>query len=98
MYRPRDRLCAEDVVRRSAPREANWWGLTERCPLEDEQYLDSFTPRSGLEVLERAPSDTPWFLVVNFNGPHPPMDITARMERQYRGPKRVIAGFPQPHN
>ena len=26
------------------------------------------------------------------------MDITARMERQYRGPDRVIDGFPQPHN
>ena len=49
-------------------------------------------------MLERAPGDTPWFLIVNFNGPHPPMDITARMERQYRGPERVIDAFPQPHN
>ena len=33
---------------------------------------------------------------MNFNGPHPPMDITASMERRYRGPDRVIEDFPQP--
>ena len=95
---PLDRLCAEDIARRSVTCEENWWGLTEPCPLDDEHYLDSFAARSGLEMLERAPGDTPWFLIVNFNGPHPPMDITARMERQYRGPERVIDGFPELHS
>ena len=95
---PLDRICAEDIVRRSEPREANWWGMTEPCPLDDEHYLDNYTARSGLELLERAPDESPWFLIVNFNGPHPPMDITVRMERQYRGPDRVIDDFPQPHH
>lgn len=94
---PLDRLCAEDIARRSQPREAHWWGLTESSPLGDEHYLDNFTARAGLELLDRAPDDSPWFLLVNFNGPHPPMDITVRMERQYRGPDRVIEGFPQPY-
>ena len=94
---PLDRICAEDIARRAEPREENWWGMTEPCPLDDERYLDNYTARSGLELLERTPEDTPWFLIVNFNGPHPPMDITERMERQYRGPDRVIDDFPQPH-
>ena len=95
---PRDRICAEDIAKRSEPREGNWWGMTEPCPLDDEHYLDNFTARTGLDLLERAPEGKPWFLVVNFNGPHPPMDITRRMERQYRGPDRVIDAFPQPHD
>ena len=95
---PQDRICAEDIAMRSEPRDSNWWGMTEPCPLADEHYLDNFTARTGLDLLDRAPDESPWFLVVNFNGPHPPMDITARMERQYRGPERVVDGFPQPHN
>ncbi len=95
---PLDRICAEDIARRSEPREMNWWGMTEPCPLDDDHYLDNFTARSGIQMLARAPDDSPWFLIVNFNGPHPPMDITERMERQYRGPDRVIDDFPQPHD
>ena len=93
---PLDRICAEDIARRAEPRAENWWGMTDPCPLDDEHYLDNFTARKGLEMLDRAPDGAPWFLIVNLNGPHPPMDITARMERQYRGPDRVIDGFPQP--
>ena len=95
---PQDRICAEDIASRSEPRDSNWWGMTEPCPLNDEHYLDNFTARTGLDLLDRSPDGAPWFLIVNFNGPHPPMDITARMERQYRGPDRVIDAFPQPHN
>lgn len=95
---PLDRVCAEDIRARSEPRDENWWGMTDPCPLEDEHYLDNFTARTGLEVLDQAPEGKPWFLVVNFNGPHPPMDITRRMESRYRGPERVIDGFGQPVN
>ena len=93
---PLDRICADDIQRRAVPRDENWWGMTEPCPLNDEHYLDNFTAREGLRLLDRAPDESPWFLIVNFNGPHPPMDITAQMERQYRGPDRVIEDFPQP--
>lgn len=95
---PLDRICAEDIERRREPRDENWWGMTEPCPLDDEHYLDNFTAREGLRLLDRAPDEAPWFLVVNFNGPHPPMDITASMERKYRGPDRVIEDFPQPRD
>ena len=47
-------------------------------------------------MLERAPSDSPSFLIINFNVLYPPMRITARMERQYcgQGDRRI----PHPHN
>ncbi len=86
-------VCADDIARRATPRDKNWWGMTQACPLDDEHYLDNFTARTGLELLDRAPEGNPWHLIVNFNGPHPPMDITRRMERLYRGPDRVINGF-----
>ncbi len=89
---------SNDIRRRSTPREENWWGMTEITPLSDEAYKDNYTGRTGMELVEKAPQDTPWFLTVNFNNPHPPMDITARMERQYRGPDRFIDNFQQPHH
>ena len=94
---PLGRTHAEDIARRR-PKNKNWWGMTEITPLDDEHYKENYTGRTGLELLRRAGYKRPWFLVVNFNKPHPPMDITARMERLYRGPDRVIDGFPQPHN
>ena len=95
---PLGRICAEDIARRQQPRDQNWWGMTDPCPLDDEHYLDNFTARTGLELIDKAPQGKPWHLIVNFNGPHPPMDITRSMERQYRGPDRVIDGFPQPNS
>jgi arylsulfatase len=60
--------------------------------LSDEHYCDNWIGRNGLELIDRAPRDKPWFLQVNFNGPHSPWDITASMEKRWRG-----IGFPQPN-
>ncbi len=49
-------------------------------PLDDEDYCDNWIGRNGLELIDQAPADKPWFLQVNFNGPHPPWDITKTME------------------
>ena len=78
-------------------RKETWWGETKPVPIPDEAYCDNWIARNGLELLERAPDEEPWHLVLNFVGPHPPMDITERMERGYRGPDRVVGGFEQPH-
>ena len=75
-----------------------WWGATDAVPIPDEAYCDNWIARNGLALLDRAPDDKPWHLVLNFVGPHPPMDITERMERNYRGPDRVIDGFEQPRH
>jgi len=66
-------------------------------PLDDRHYVDNWIGRNGLALLDRAPAHRPWHLVINFNGPHVPNDITERMARLYRGPDRVIDGFPQPY-
>jgi len=95
---PLGRIHAEDIARRRNPKNKNWWGMTEITPLDDEHYKDNYTGRTGLALLDHAPEGSPWFLIVNLNKPHPPMNITRRMERQYRGPDRIIDGFPQPHN
>ena len=95
---PLDKICAEDLARRRRPKDEKWWGMTEVAPLDDPHYCDNWIALNGLKLVNGSPKQKPWFLQVNFNGPHPPMDITARMERLYRGPDRVIDGFLQPHN
>jgi arylsulfatase A-like enzyme len=67
-------------------------GATFPTPLTDEAYGDNWIARNGLALLDAAPKDKPWFLQVNFNGPHDPWDITAAMEKRWRGAK-----FPQPN-
>ena len=54
-------------------------------PLSDDDYCDNWVGRNGLDLLDAAPSDQPWFLQVNFTGPHNPWDITTDMRRLYAG-------------
>lgn len=61
-------------------------------PLSDEDYGDNWIARNGLALLAAAPKDKPWFLQVNFNGPHNPWDVTVGMEKRWRGKK-----FSQPN-
>lgn len=79
-------------------RRETWWGETDPVAVPDEAYCDNWIARNGLALLDRAPEGKPWHLVLNFVGPHPPMDITASMERRYRGPERVIDGFEPPRH
>jgi arylsulfatase A-like enzyme len=67
-------------------------GETFPTPLSDEAYGDNWIARNGLALLDAAPRNKPWFLQVNFNGPHDPWDITASMEKRWRG-----VTFPQPN-
>ena len=60
-------------------------------PLPDTAYCDNWIGQNGLDLLRRAPANKPWFLQVNFTGPHGPMDITAAMEKRVRG-----RAYPQP--
>ncbi len=93
---PLGKIWADELRRMANERDLLWWGETDPCPLPDEAYCDNWIARNGLELLNRAPEGEPWHLVLNFVGPHPPNDITESMAAQYRGPGRVIDGFPQP--
>ena len=61
-------------------------------PLPDEAYCDNWVGQNGLTLLRRAPAGRPWFLQVNFTGPHDPWDVTKAMKALYHG-----VAFPQPN-
>ncbi len=65
---------------------------TEPTPLPEEAYCDNWIGANGLTLLREFPRDRPWHLVVNFTGPHSPLDVTRTMAQWY-----AHASFPQPH-
>ena len=65
---------------------------TYPTPLPDPAYCDNWIGNNGLQLLTQSPKDRPWYLSVNFTGPHNPEDITASMEARARGRE-----FPQPN-
>jgi len=54
-------------------------GSCDSSNFPDELYQDDWTAANALKLLERKPAGKPWFLQVNFPGPHPPFLVTARM-------------------
>ncbi len=68
----------DDFARRG-PKDA-----TFPTALPDEAYCDNYVGRNGLELLRRTTRGQPWFLQVNFTGPHDPWDITQTMAALYR--------------
>jgi choline-sulfatase len=84
------------ATRRKDPQQS--YGNTGPTPIPDAHYIDNWIGRNGLALIDATPVGDPWFMQVNFNGPHEPNDITDRMHRGYYGPARIIDGFPQPHH
>jgi choline-sulfatase len=80
----------DDLRRR---REVGGYAHTDPTPLPDDAYCDNWLARTGLDLLAAAPDDRPWFLIVNFVGPHDPVDVTDRMYDRYRDPD---VDFPPP--
>ena len=52
-------------------------------PMNDEAYTDNWIARNGLRLLRGVPVGEPWFLQVNFNGPHGPYDPTPAMLKDW---------------
>jgi choline-sulfatase len=69
------------------------WTRTEPTPLPDDVYYDTWITDTGIDLIDGAPDDDPWFLEVNFQNPHHPWDITERMHQLYRDPD---VEFPPP--
>jgi arylsulfatase A-like enzyme len=61
--------------------------------LPDEAYCDNWLSENGLRFLRGFPKDQPWHLVVNFTGPHNPMDVTKSMRDKW-----AHTAFPLSHN
>lgn len=50
-------------------------------PLSDFEYADNWVTRNAKGMLEELTTkDNPWFMMVNFSGPHNPWDITQSMK------------------
>ena len=47
--------------------------------LSDEIYPDDYVRDRAIELLNRKPKGKPWFMQVNFPGPHDPIVSTSRM-------------------
>ncbi|MDT8390311.1 MAG: sulfatase-like hydrolase/transferase [Lentisphaeria bacterium] len=61
--------------------------------LTDEQYCDNWLSDNGLNILRSLPAGQPWFIQVNFTGPHNPFDVTQRMCETVKD-----RSFPDPVN
>ena len=53
--------------------------ISGKSDMTDEAYSDNWIARNGLELIRSAPKGKPWFLQINFNGPHDPFDPTPAM-------------------
>jgi choline-sulfatase len=78
------------------------YSATHATPLPDDAYCDNWIAGNAKKLLQQAPRNKPWHLVVNFTGPHSPMDITHSMEasarsRQYPQPNRNTEFDPETH-
>lgn len=69
-----------------ASQEAGLVVITPQCysntapsPLPPEYYADNFVGQASLDFLGEADATQRWFLMVNFPGPHEPVDVTSEM-------------------
>ncbi|SCJ64711.1 Choline-sulfatase [uncultured Clostridium sp.] len=56
-------------------------------PLPDEYYADNWIGQQAVECIEKLPADQPWFMQINFSGPHDPWDVTESMKNSVRNRK-----------
>ncbi|HJO07652.1 MAG TPA: sulfatase-like hydrolase/transferase [Chloroflexota bacterium] len=83
---------ADMATRAPGTDEHRNYGQTAPSPLPEEAYSDNWLTEHGLDIINGFPTDTPWFLQVNFTGPHEPNDVTARMHARWQGVE-----FPEAH-
>ena len=86
-----ERGLAEMYIREHADARQHMGAYTTALP--DEAYCDNWLSENGLRFLRQFPQDQPWHLVVNFTGPHSPMDVTHSMREAWRD-----VDLPLPHD
>ena len=85
-----DHGLADRFVREHATRREYLDAYTTALP--DDAYGDNWVAGNAVQVLDRLPREVPWFLQVNFLGPHDPFDVTAAMRARWQQVE-----FPAPH-
>lgn len=86
-----ERGLREAYVKDLLGRMGDGYMRNDPCPLPDDAYGDNWVGATAEGLIRRAPEGTPWFIQVNFPGPHDPWDITASMKDLYDG-----VDFPGP--
>ena len=66
---------------------------TKPTILPDFAYQDNWIGQCGLDLMNRFPKDRPWFMQVNFAGPHNPENVTRDMWERWRN-----VNFPPPNS
>lgn len=61
------------------------YGSTFPTTLPDFAYGDNWIGRNTIDILRELPEGQPWFMQVNFTGPHEPQDITSSMWESCQG-------------
>lgn len=67
--------------------------FNEPTDLPEDAYCDNWLTDNGINLIKNFPEENPWFLQVNFTGPHNPWDVTTRMKEKWEG-----VNFPLPIN
>ena len=71
----------DDMRRREVANPFGTWPT----PLPEDAYADNWVAAHALRLICGAPSNRPWFLQVNFLGPHDPWDVTVDDGRSLPG-------------
>ena len=58
---------------------------THPTPLPEELYSDNWIAQNCLDVLAQVPTGQPWFMQINYTGPHEPNDVTKSMWDSVQG-------------
>ncbi len=66
---------------------------TEPTELPEELYCDNWIGKNACDMVRGFDSEKPWFLQINFAGPHNPWDVTRRMWDSWKNVQ-----FPAPNN
>eukprot|EP00545_Synedropsis_sp_CCMP1620_P000381 CAMPEP_0119005746 /NCGR_PEP_ID=MMETSP1176-20130426/1905_1 /TAXON_ID=265551 /ORGANISM="Synedropsis recta cf, Strain CCMP1620" /LENGTH=554 /DNA_ID=CAMNT_0006957587 /DNA_START=55 /DNA_END=1719 /DNA_ORIENTATION=- len=72
------------------------WSTDSLCSADkftSEIYPDDFVQREAVSLIANSKKDKPWFMQVNFPGPHAPMMSTAEMAASVSG-----RTWPSPHD
>jgi len=75
--------------------EGKFTPLSSNCDstsFTEENYPDTYVQRNAITLLDRKPLDKPWFLQINFPGPHPPYLVTKKMAESV-----INREWPPPH-
>ncbi len=68
--------------------------LYAKCTdLPDEAYCDNWLSQNAITMLSKFEKQKPWFLQVNFTGPHYPWDVTQNMKESWKN-----VGFSIPNS